>query len=196
MTSAAGGWVEALEPGAPEIVAAWRGIARGSFLEVRRAVRRQAGEGTAPLIAERLGTLARALTAFLEAAPDDVLGRPGGEADWTVAQAIGHDCEARVGLCLAASLAATGRWPADAPTVVPGVPGPAGADRPTLVRKIAQSQRLIERSARSVAGHETEPCPLDHPLVGRLRCGEWLVFAGVHDLMHLAQLHALSPGGT
>ncbi|MBA2701839.1 MAG: hypothetical protein H0U58_09085, partial [Chloroflexi bacterium] len=107
MTSAAGGWVEALEPGAPEIVAAWRGIARGSFLEVRRAVRRQAGEGTAPLIAERLGTLARALTAFLEAAPDDVLGRPGGEADWTVAQAIGHDCEARVGLCLAASLAAT-----------------------------------------------------------------------------------------
>lgn len=196
MTSAAGAWVEALEPGAPEIVAAWRGIARGRFLEVRRAVRRQAGEGTAPLIAERLGTLARALTAFLEAAPDDVLGRPGGEADWTVAQAIGHDCEARVGLCLAASLAATGRWPADAPTVVPGVPGPAGADRPTLVRKIAQSQRLIERSARSVAGHETEPCPLDHPLVGRLRCGEWLVFAGVHDLMHLEQLHALSPGGT
>ncbi|MBA2701008.1 MAG: hypothetical protein H0U58_04810 [Chloroflexi bacterium] len=113
-----------------------------------------------------------------------------------MAQAIGHDCEALVGLCLAASLAATGRWPADAPTVVPGVPGPAGADRPTLVRKIAQSQRLIERSARSVAGHETEPCPLNHPLVGRLRCGEWLVFAGVHDLMHLAQLHALSPGGT
>jgi hypothetical protein len=27
--------------------------------------------------------------------------------------------------------------------------------------------------------------------VGRLRCGEWLLFAGVHDLMHLEQLHRL-----
>ena len=57
--------------------------------------------------------------------------------------------------------------------------------------RIAQSQRIVERSARTVAGHETEPCPLDHPLVGKLRCGEWLVFAGVHDLMHLDQLHAI-----
>jgi hypothetical protein len=30
-----------------------------------------------------------------------------------------------------------------------------------------------------------------HPQVGRLRCGEWLVFAGVHDVMHLDQLHGL-----
>jgi hypothetical protein len=36
------------------------------------------------------------------------------------------------------------------------------------------------------------PCPLQHPLVGQLRCGEWLIFAGVHDLMHLEQLHALA----
>ena len=49
----------------------------------------------------------------------------------------------------------------------------------------------MERAARAVAGHETEPCPLDHPQVGRLRCGEWLLFAGVHDLLHLEQLHAL-----
>jgi hypothetical protein len=42
-----------------------------------------------------------------------------------------------------------------------------------------------------VAGHENDPCPLEHPLVGRLLCGEWLLFAGVHDLMHLEQLHAL-----
>ena len=75
--------------------------------------------------------------------------------------------------------------------MVLGVPGPADADRATLLRKIAQSQRIVERSARTVAGHETEPCPLDHPLVGKLRCGEWLVFAGVHDLMHLDQLHAI-----
>ena len=75
--------------------------------------------------------------------------------------------------------------------IVPGVPGPADADRAALLHAIARSQRIIERSARTVAGHETDPCPLDHPLVGQLRCGEWLVFAGVHDLMHLEQLHAI-----
>ena len=75
--------------------------------------------------------------------------------------------------------------------MVPGVPGPANAERTTLVRRIAQSQRIVERCARTVAGHETMPCPLEHPLVGRLRCGEWLVVAGVHDLMHLEQLHDL-----
>jgi hypothetical protein len=47
-----------------------------------------------------------------------------------------------------------------------------------------------------VAGHETDSCPLDHPLVGRLRCGEWLVFAGVHDLMHLEQVHGLAGRAT
>ena len=72
-----------------------------------------------------------------------------------------------------------------------GVPGPADADRATLLRKVAPSQRIVERSARTVAGHETEPCPLVHPLVGQLLCGEWLVFAGVHDLMHLEQLHTM-----
>jgi hypothetical protein len=183
-------WVDALEPGAPDIVAAWRGIEVGAFVSVRREVRRRAGDGTAESTAAQLAVLADALAAFIEAVPETTLRQPGGEADWNVAQAIGHACDARAGLCLAASLAARDRWPADAPTVVPGIPGPVDADRATLLRKIAQSQRLIERAARTVAGHETTPCPLDHPLVGRLRCGEWLVFAGVHDLMHLEQLHA------
>jgi hypothetical protein len=185
-------WVDALEPGAPDIVAAWRGIDEGAFLSVRREVRRRSGDGTAESTAAQLAVLADALTAFLEAVPEPVLRQPGGEADWNVAQAIGHDCDARAGLCLAASLAARDRWPHDPPAVVPGMPGPPDADRAILRRRIAQSQRLIERAARTVAGHETAPCPLDHPLVGRLRCGEWLVFAGVHDLMHLEQLHALA----
>lgn len=30
-----------------------------------------------------------------------------------------------------------------------------------------------------------------HPLVGHLRCGEWLLFIGIHDLMHLQQLTQL-----
>jgi hypothetical protein len=185
-------WVDAIEPGAPDIVAAWRGIDAGRFIEVRRAVRQRAGEGTADGIAVQLAALADALRLVVETVPDTVLRAPGGEEDWNVAQAIGHDCDSRAGLSLAAAMAASGRWPADAPTVIPGVPGPPDAERATLLRKIAQSQRIVERSARTVAGHETRPCPLDHPLVGRLRCGEWLLFAGVHDLMHLDQVHDIA----
>ena len=116
---------------------------------------------------------------------------PGGEDDWNVAQAIGH-ASRRVPACASRpGSAAAGRFPADAPTVVPGIPARPTRTVPRSCAQIAQSQRLIERSARTVAGHETEPCPLVHPLVGRLRCGEWLLFAGVHDLMHLEQLHDL-----
>ncbi len=186
-------WVDALEPGAPDLVAAWRGIESGQVIEVRREVQRWAGDGSADRIVPQLASLAEALTAFVERLSDADLQRDGGEEDWNVAQAIGHDCDARAGLALAAARAAAGLWPAETPRVVPGVPGPANADRATLLRKIAQSQRIVERSARTVAGHETEPCPLVHPLVGQFRCGEWLVFAGVHDLMHLEQLHAIMP---
>jgi len=66
------------------------------------------------------------------------------------------------------------------------------AGRGDLIRKLEQSRRIVARSAALVAGHETDPCPLDHPLVGRLRCGEWLLFAGVHDVMHLEQLHGIA----
>ncbi len=188
-------WVDALEAGAPDVVAAWRGIDSGAFISVRREVRRRAGADTAAGLAGQLATIAAALTTFVDSASEATLRLPGGEGDWNVAQAIGHACDARAGLTLAAALAAAGRWPAQPPAVVPGVPGPADADRATLTRKIAQSQRLIERSARTVAGHETEPCPLEHPLVGKLRCGEWLLFAGLHDLMHLEQLHGLGDRG-
>jgi hypothetical protein len=184
-------WVDALEPGAPDIVAAWRGIGSERFLSVRRAVRRRGGAGSADRTAAQLATLADALTAIVESLSDDALSASGGERDWSVAQVIGHDCESRAGLCLAASLAARGRWPADAAAVVPGIPGAADLDRSALLRKIAQSQRIVERTAATVAGHETEPCPLEHPQMGPLRCGEWLVWAGVHDLMHLEQLHGL-----
>ena len=192
MSYATATWVDALEPGAPDIVAAWRGIEKGAFVSVRREVRHRAGQGSADRIVAQLASLATALAAFVESASAETLSAPGGEEDWDVAQAIGHTCESRAGLCLAAGLAAAGRFPADAPIVVPGIPGSSDADRATLLRKIAQSQRLIERSGRTVAGHETEPCPLVHPQVGRLRCGEWLLFAGVHDLMHLEQLHGLA----
>jgi len=185
-------WIGPLEATAPDAVAAWRRLERGQLLGVRREVRRRSGEASAERLTVQLGALAAALTSVVERLPDEAFGMPGGEVDWNVAQAIGHEASARSGLVLAASLAASGRWPDDAPRVVPGVPGSPDASRDALVRKLAQSQRLIDRAARQVAGHETDPCPLDHPLVGRLRCGEWLLFAGVHDLMHLEQLHGLA----
>jgi len=181
-----------LEVDAPDVVAAFRGIEAGRFVSVRREVRRRAGEGSASRVAEQLATVARALEAIVSGLPDEAFGMPGGEADWNVAQTIGHDADARAGLAMAGALAASGRWPVDAPVVVPGVPGPARLDREGLRRRMAASQRIVERAARSIAGHETDPCPLDHPLVVRLRCGEWLLFAGVHDLMHLDQLERLA----
>ena len=36
---------------------------------------------------------------------------------------------------------------------------------------------------------EAQRCRLEHPLIGHLRCGEWLLWIGVHDCMHLEQLH-------
>jgi hypothetical protein len=185
-------WLDELETGAPDIVAAYRGIDAGEFLSVRREVRRRAGHGTAGRIVDQLAVVAETLSGLVAALPEVAFGLPGGEDDWTVAQAVGHDASSRAGLVMAAALAASGRWPADAPTVVPGLPGPMDAGREALIARIATSQRIIARSARAVVGHETDPCPLDHPLVGRLRCGEWLVFAGVHDLMHLDQLHRMA----
>jgi hypothetical protein len=185
-------WVDALEPGAPDIVAAWRGIEEGRFISVRREVRRRAGPGTAVRLRAQLASLADALAAVVTELPDHAFALPGGEEEWTVAETIGHDAHARGGLVLAASLAARGGWPAAVPPVVPGVPGMAGETRDELLRRIVLSQRLIDRAATTVAGHETDPCPLEHPLVGKLRCGEWILFAGVHDLMHLEQLHRLA----
>ncbi len=185
-------WATDLGPTAPDIVAVWRGIEAEQFLSVRREVRRRAGRGSAERIVAQLDAVAGAMVALVEALPEPALELPGGEGNWNVAQTVGHVATARAGLALAAGLAASGRWPADAPTVIPGVPGPVDTDRVELSRKLVQSQRIIARSAAQVAGHELEPCPLVHPLVGRLRCGEWLLFAGVHDLMHIEQLHAIA----
>lgn len=184
-------WLDDLEGGAPDIVATYRNVEVGKFITVRREVRRRTGLGSAPAIVAQLGAIANALTAVVDRLPDAAFSAPGGEGDWNVAQAIGHDAHARAGLSLAGALAAAGRWPETAPTVVPGIPGAADASRGDLRRRIEVSQKAIERAARTIEGHETDPCPLEHPQVGRLRCGEWLLFAGVHDLMHLEQLHGI-----
>lgn len=201
MIAAMTDWLDDLEPAAPDAVAAFRGIEAGRFISVRREVRRRAGSGTAAGVVSQLGAVTKALIAMVEALPEPAFAAPGGEGDWNVAEAIGHDADSRAGLAMAGALAATGKFPADAPTVVPGVPGAGAPGREGLVRRLAASQRIVERAGRSIAGHEEDPCPLEHPLVGRLRCGEWLLFAAVHDLMHLEQLHGIAaqfaaPGST
>jgi hypothetical protein len=184
-------WLDRLEAEAPDVVSAYRNVEAGRFISVRREVRRRTQTGSAPTIAPQLAAVAAALDAVVARLPDEAFDLPGGEGDWNVAQAIGHTAHARAGLSLAGALAAAGRFPERAPAVVPGIPGDSRASRGDLRRRIELSQRAIERSAKTIEGHETEPCPLEHPLVGRLRCGEWLLFSGVHDLMHLEQLHRI-----
>ena len=185
-------WLAALEARAPDLVAPFASLAEGRPLQVRRGVRARAGEGSAARILPQHAAIAEAYGEHLDTLPDAAFHLPGGEADWTVAQALGHAFDARARLATAASLAAQGRFPTGAPTVVPGVPGTPDASREDLRRRLELSQRLVARAARAVSGHETEPCPLEHPLVGRLRCGEWFLFAGVHDLMHLEQLDGIA----
>lgn len=184
-------WLAALAVDAPIAVGAFRSVAAEQPIAVRRAVRRAAGPDSASRSAAELAATAEAIATLVDVLPDHAFPEPGGEADWNVSQTLGHAATARAGLVLAASLAAGGRWPPDAPTVIPGMPGPSGEPRDALAARIRKSQRVIERAAAVVAGHEQDSCPLDHPQVGNLRCGEWLVFAAVHDLMHLEQLHAL-----
>ena len=76
----------------------------------------------------------------------------------------------------------------------PDAPDIIAALRSDLLAGLARSPKVISRAARSIAGHELDDCPLDHPLVGRLHCGDWLLFAEVH-LMHLEQLERLAEEG-
>ncbi len=196
---AAPAWLAALELHAPDIVAVWRTIDDEApvirALAFRREIRRRAGPGSATRILAQHEAIGDALEAVLTDLPEALLRAPGGEGDWNVAQAFAHTTGSRRWLAHAGALAARGEWPADAPRVVPGVPGPADADVPTLLTLLGKSRRSLATSAEAIAGHESEPCPLDHPLVGHLRCGEWFLFAGVHDLMHVEQLHGLKEGG-
>jgi uncharacterized damage-inducible protein DinB len=187
-------WQEALEQPAPDVVAVWLALDRGP-MSFRREIRRRGGPGSAAIVLAQQEAVADALAAALDATSEEQLRAPGGEEEWNVAQAFAHTTAARRWLVHAAALTARGEWPDPAPVVRPGIPGPAEASRELLRSYLDKSRRAMATSAREIAGHEAEPCPLDHPLVGRLRCGEWLLFAGVHDLMHLEQMHRLLGDG-
>ena len=190
-------WVADLEADAPDTVACWRAI-DGTFSglkRLRRELRARVHEGDAPRILAEQEAIGAALERAIVSAPDEVLLAPGGEEDWNLAQAFAHATAARRFLPHWASLDAAGEWPAsDPPRVRPSIPGPADASREVLVRLLARSAAWLRESARRIEGHETNACLLIHPLIGRLRCGDWLLFAGVHDLMHLEQLHGLTDG--
>jgi hypothetical protein len=163
---------------------------------LRRELRARVHDGDAPRILAQQEAVADALEAVLRGLPDELLRAPGGEEDWNVAQAFAHTTAARRFLAAWAALDAAGEWPVDdPPTVTPSVPGPADASRDQLLILLDKSRRSLRESAAKIAGHETQRCRMRHPLVGRLRCGDWLLFVGIHDLMHLEQLHALRSAG-
>jgi hypothetical protein len=196
MRAAARDWVGEIEFGAPDVVAIWRLIdydrPNDDYSAARADLESRSRDAARSLAQQEV--IAEALEAVLAAMPDERLRAPGGEADWNVSQAFAHTTGARRYLPAAAAMFASGRWPADdPPRVIPGVPGPDDLDRDALMTYLNKSRRSQAVSAAAIAGHEAEMCPMDHPLIGhQLSCGAWLLFAGVHDLMHLEQLHRLA----
>ena len=188
-------WVARIERDAPDVVACWRALdeTRAGLVALRRELRGRVRDGDAPSIVGQQDAVGEALGGVLTDLPDHLLRAPGGEEDWNVAQAFAHATAARRFLATWAALDAGGTWPADRPPVVtPSIPGPAAASRERLLQLLDKSARAIREAGARIHGHERQRCGLDHPLIGHLRCGEWLLFVGIHDLMHLDQLHRLA----
>jgi hypothetical protein len=187
-------WIAALEAEAPDVLACWRALGSGysGLRALRRELRTRVAAGDGPRILAQQEAIGDALEAVLRDLPDALLRAPGGEADWNVAQAFAHTTAARRFLATWAALDAGGTWPAErAPRVTPSIPGPSDATRDQLLAFLEKSRLAIRSAAARIEGHELQRCGMDHPLVGHLRCGQWLLFVGIHDCMHLEQLHGL-----
>jgi hypothetical protein len=197
MTAEDASWLSAFETNAPDVIACWRvfdwdfdGLKR-----LRRELRARVAENDAPQILAQQEVIGDALEAVLRSLPERLLRAPGGESDWNVAQAFAHTTAARRFLAAWAALDSDGSWPEHRPPVVtPSVPGRADATLDELLTLLDKSRRSIREAAARIEGNETRRCRVEHPLVGRLRCGEWLLFIGIHDVMHLEQLHGLRAG--
>ena len=197
MAMASPTWVEALEADAPDVVACWRALdpSLAGLKALRREVRARVHDGDAPRILAQQEAVGDALEVILRSLPEPLLRAPGGEEDWNVAQAFAHTTAARRFLATWAALDAEGEWPEHRPPVVtPSVPGRAEATLDELQTLLDKSRRAIREAADRLHGHEIQRCRMKHPLIGHLRCGEWLLFVGVHDLQHLEQLNRLRDG--
>ena len=194
MTAVEPAWVTDVEADAPDVVACWR-VLDSSFNGVkalRRELRQRVREGAAGRSLAQQEAIGDTLEAIIRAMPEALLRAPGGEEDWNVAQAFAHTTAARRFLATWAALDVDGSWPEHRPpTVIPSVPGRPDATRDELLTLLDKSRRALREAASRIEGHELRRCRMDHPLIGHLRCGDWLLFVGVHDLMHLEQLHAL-----
>jgi len=194
VASASAAWVASLEADAPDVVAVWRSFdwSLPGLKALRREVRARVHDGDAPRILVQQEAIGDALEAMLRSLPESLLRAPGGEEDWNVAQAFAHTTAARRFLATWAALDAEGEWPEHRPPVVtPSVPGRAEATLDELLTLLDKSRRAIRQAAERLLGHEIQRCRMRHPLIGHLRCGEWLLFVGVHDLQHLEQLNRL-----
>lgn len=187
-------WIAELSPLAPDVVACWRALDSTSagLKGLRRELRARVAEGSAPAILAQQEAVGDALEGALRRLPEHLLDAPGDEEDWNVAQAFAHATAARRFLSTWAALDAGGEWPTEnAPVVTPSIPGPPAATRAELLVLLDKSRRAIRAAAERIHGHELQRCGMPHPLIGRLRCGDWLLWIGVHDCMHLEQLHRL-----
>jgi len=194
VTSENPAWPGRLEADAPDVVACWRVFdwELAGLKAVRRELRARVHEGDVPRVLAQQEAVGNELERVLRALPERVLRAPGGEEDWNVAQAFAHTTAARRFLATWASLDAAGEWPEERPPVVtPSIPGPADATVEQLAILLDKSRVAIRAAAARIEGHELDRCLMKHPLIGHLRCGEWLLFVGVHDLMHLEQLDRL-----
>ena len=194
MSAAHAPWISALEAEAPDVIACWRALG-SDFADahaLRRELQARIAEGDAPRILAQQEKVGDALESVVRDLPDRLLLAPGGEEDWNVAQAFAHATAARRFLATWAALDTDGSWPEHRPpAVTPSVPGRPDATRDELLVLLDKSRRALREAAARITGHELQPCRLDHPLIGHLRCGDWLMFVGIHDLMHLEQLHGL-----
>ena len=188
-------WVATLETAAPDVVACWRVIDWNSRRAegLRRELRGRVATGDAPRILaqqEARRRRARARCCGDARAAAARARRRGGLERGPGLRA--HDgrppLPRRPGR--RSTRGARGR-PSDAPVVTPSVPGPPDATRETAARYLDKSRSAIREAAARIAGHELQRCGMTHPLIGHLRCGEWLLFVGIHDCMHLEQLHGL-----
>jgi DinB superfamily len=194
------GWLTRLETDAPDVIACWNALDStfSGLRALRRELRARVHAGDAPRLFAQQEAVGDELERALRELPVDLLRAPGGEEDWNVAQAFAHTTAARRFLATWAALDVDGEWPdrpEREPVVVPSVPGPADASLEDLLVKLDKSRVAIRQAADRIHGRELNRCRLRHPLVGRLRCGDWLAFVGVHDLMHLEQLDDLARRG-